>query len=167
MAAKYFLAKYNKSLKQVKDENESLKKEIELLKNENKKNEKLFILIKESADKGNILSNNILGCMYNNINDIENALKHLKYTSDKGFVPSHFNLGVVYYKNNDIENSMKYFKLALDNSYKVPVHWMEIINKYIPNREVINLKRKSEIDSVPIETNDTKRIKSVEVIVID
>lgn len=159
MTTKYFLAKYNKSLKQVREENELLKKEIEDLKNKNKKNEKLFIIIKRLADKGNILLNNIIGCIYAHDSDFENALKYLTIASDKGYVNSYFNLGVLYHYLNDIEKSMKYFKLALSKRYKISEKWMEIINKYIPNAEIIELKRKRKSKSVPILTNDTKRQK--------
>lgn len=159
MATKYFLAKYNKGLQQVKDENELLKKEIEDLKNKNKKNERLFIIVKRLADKGNILLNNILGSIYAHDSDFENALKYLTFASDKDYVNSHFNLGVLYHYLNDIEKSMKYFKLALSKRYKISEKWMEIINKYIPNEEIIELKRKRKSKSVPILTDDTKRQK--------
>ena len=94
------LSKYVDGLKdkisKLESENKSLIEEKKEVKNENKKNEKLFTIIKQHVDNGHILLNHLLGCAYNEINDFESSIKYLKCASYKGFVAANFNLGVIY-----------------------------------------------------------------------
>ena len=186
MYKKTLLSKYVDGLKdkisKLESENKSLIEEKKEVSKENKKNEKLFTIIKQHVDNGHILLNHVLGCAYNEINDFETAIKYLKCASYKGFVAANFNLGVIYYKNNDIENAIKYFKLAQQKGYKMSHIWLNFIKKELekqdlknPARKInrtkndvkeklekkdeISLKRKCDNESIHILTNDNKRAK--------
>jgi TPR repeat protein len=186
MYKKTLLSKYVDGLKdkitKLESENKSLIEEKKEVSKENKKNEKLFTIIKQHVDNGHILLNHLLGCAYNEINDFESSIKYLKCASYKGFVAANFNLGVIYYKNNDIENAIKYFKLAQEKGYKMSHIWLDFIKKELekqdlenPARKInctknnveeksekkdeISLKRKCDNESIHSLTNDTKRAK--------
>ena len=181
MYKKTLLSKYVDGLKEkiskLESENKSLIEEKKEISKENKKNEKLFKIIKQHVDNGHILLNHVLGCAYNEINDFESSIKYLKCASYKGFVAANFNLGVIYYKNNDIENAIKYFKLAQEKGYKMSHIWLNFIKRDLENparkinrtkndvkeklekKDKISLKRKCDNESIHILTNDTKRAK--------
>ena len=114
----------------LESENKSLIEDKQRISDEHKMNAKLFKIMQEAAEKGSTKSSSILGYLYANENDIENAFKYLKFASDKGSAQSHFNLGVIYYhKFNDIENAIKYFKLAKAKGYKKAQNALDTITQ--------------------------------------
>jgi TPR repeat protein len=129
MAAKFYLDKYNLSLKKTKDENDSLKTEIEALKKIRDENTILKLDIETLKKKESIYNNKMLytyARFHEYKKDIENALKYYKLAADQGHLLSQCQIVALYQYKNDIENAKKYLALAANNTQTISGHIYDI-----------------------------------------
>ena len=140
MANKYFLAKYDKILKQVNEENKKLKEEKENLLKEKQiltKNNENFNLLVES----------------------------LKRDADRHILYAQCCIGTIYANQQNYENAIKYYTIAASRGIKEALVRLPILYKLKEQKEKeISLKRKYETDSEPVKIIDTKRVKVEETI---
>ena len=112
MSNKYFLDKYNLSLKNIIDENAILKKEIETLKK------------KESIYNNKMLYTYARFHEYKK--DTENALKYYKLSADQGHLLSQCQIITIYQYKKDLKNAMNYLLCAANNTQTISGHIYDI-----------------------------------------
>ncbi len=82
-----------------------------LLRDQKKYKEAIPILLK-AENAGSKNSSNILGNVYEKLNNYDLALKYYLISSDNGEVLSSYNAAMIYYSRKDIDNAIKYFTIA-------------------------------------------------------
>ena len=147
MSNKYFLSKYDKILKQIKEENDKLKEEKENLLKEKqiltKNNENFNLLVeslKRDADRHILYAQCCIGTIYANQHNYENAIKYYTIAASRGIKEALVRIPLLY--------KLKEQKEQKEQKEKEKEKEKENI-----------LKRKCETELEPIKTIDTKRVK--------